>query len=183
MPASLRPSAWACLLAMILMATPWQPGAAQTSPPARAPAAALPTVEGTAVAMTGDLITVGGTSVRLAGIAAPIPGETCQTRYGQTYDCYRRSTDILQALIGDASVTCTITATDRNGQKIGVCRAHDADLASAITARGWAFAYRRLSPAYAGAEAFAESHRLGMWAGKVETPWQWRSRQLSDTAR
>ena len=132
--------------------------------------------------MTGDLITVGGSSIRLLGIAAPIPGETCETRYGQTYDCYRRSTDILQALIGDAPVTCSITTTDHTGQRVGVCRVHGMDLASAMVSRGWAFAYRRLTPAYAGAEAFAESHRLGMWGGKVETPWQWRSRQLSDTA-
>ncbi len=177
----LRQSVAICLLTATISAMP-PPGAAQTRQPA-SPAGSSQTVTGTAVAMTGDLITVAGSSVRLYGIAAPIPGETCQTRYGQTYDCYRRSTDILQALIGDTPVTCTITATDRNGQRIGVCRSGNRDLGAAMVTRGWAYAYRRLTPTYISAEAFAESHRLGMWGGKVETPWQWRSRQLSDTAR
>jgi endonuclease YncB( thermonuclease family) len=176
----LRRSAAVWWFAVALCPAAAPPGLAQTAQ--QAPAAAAQTVNGTGVAMSGDLITVGGASVRLYGIAAPLPGETCQTRYGQTYDCYRRSTDILQALIGDSPVLCTITATDRNGQQIGVCRASGTDLASAMVARGWAYAYRRLTPTYVGAEAFAESHRLGMWAGKVETPWQWRSRQLTDTA-
>ena len=76
-----------------------------------------------------------------------------------------------------------MTTADRTGQQVGVCRVGGTDLAAALVARGWAFAYRRLTPAYVGSEAFAESHRLGMWAGKIETPWQWRSRQLSKTAR
>jgi endonuclease YncB( thermonuclease family) len=182
MSAFRRQSAAVCLPAMILVAAAAAPVTAQT-PQQAAPTEPHRTVSGTAVAMTGDLITVGGASVRLYGIAAPVPGETCETRYGKTYDCYRHATDILQALIGDTPVTCTITTSDRNGQQIGVCRAGGIDLASAMVSHGWAYAYRRLTPAYAGAEAFAESHRLGMWAGKVETPWQWRSRQLSDTAR
>lgn len=132
---------------------------------------------------SGDQMTVSGTSVRLYGVAAPAAGQTCQTRYGVSYDCYRRSTDVLKALVGEAEVACIITTVDRTGQKIGVCRVGGVDLAAAMVARGWAFAYRRLTPAYVGAEAFAESHRLGMWAGKVEMPWQWRSRQLGDKAR
>ncbi len=140
-------------------------------------------VNGLAVAMSGDTVTVGGTSVRLFGIAAPFAGETCETRFGKIYDCYRKSTDVLQALIGGNEVSCEITASDRNGQKIGICRVGGTDLSAAMVARGWAFAYRRLTPAYASSEAFAESHRLGMWGGRVEMPWQWKSRKLSDTAK
>lgn len=135
------------------------------------------------MAQTGDQLTIDGLSIRLAGIAAPMVGETCSTRYGQSYDCFHRSTDILQALIASNEVHCIVTTADRNGQKIGTCRIGNTDLAAAMVSRGWAFAYRRLSQNYVGAESFAESHRLGMWAGKVEYPWQWRSRQLSDTAR
>ena len=141
------------------------------------------TINGPGVAMSGDQLTVGGASVRLKGIAAPFAGETCQTRYGAVYDCYRKSTDVLQALVGANEVVCEIVSTDRTGQKVGVCRIGNTDLAAAMVARGWAFAYRRLSPAYVNSEAFAESHRLGMWAGRVEMPWQWKSRKLSDTAK
>ncbi|MEI8394045.1 MAG: thermonuclease family protein [Rhodospirillaceae bacterium] len=141
------------------------------------------TVSGPGVALAGDLLTVGGTSVRLYGITAPMAGQTCKTRYDQSYDCFRRATEILQALIGDANVTCTLTATDRNGQQIGTCFANGVNLGAAVVSRGWAFAYRQLSNTYVGAEMFANSHRLGMWAGKIETPTQWRSRHLTDTAR
>ncbi len=146
------------------------------------PTPAVPSeiLNGTGVALSGDTLTVSGTSIRLYGIAAPLAGQTCETRYGKSYDCYRRSTDVLQVLIGGLDVVCTVTTKDRNGQKIGVCRAGGSDLAGAIVSRGWAFAYRRLTPAYIGNETFAESRRLGIWAGKVEMPWQWRSRHLSD---
>ena len=173
------------IAAALVLATLVGPTAAQQQPQQQSPPPLLtnPVVSGPAVAMSGDMVTVGGASVRLLGIAAPLPGETCETRYGDVYDCYRRSTDILQALIGDNEVSCEITTADRTGQRVGVCHAGGTDLAAGMVARGWAFAYRRLTPAYVGAETFAESHRLGMWAGRVETPWQWKSRMLSDTAR
>ena len=175
---SRRPASLAAALLTILAA----PALAQQNP--QAPVAAPhPTVTGVGVAMSGDLLTVSGSSVRLFGIAAPMAGELCETRFGVKYDCYRHATNVLQALIGSNPVRCVVTTTDRTGQQVGVCRVGGTDLAAALVARGWAFAYRRLTPAYVGAEAFAESHRLGMWAGKIETPWQWRSRQLSDTAR
>jgi endonuclease YncB( thermonuclease family) len=150
---------------------------------AATPATPDQTLTGVAIAMSGDLLTVSGTSTRLLGIAAPAAGQTCKTRLGLSYDCYRRATEVLQVLISGGAVHCTVTTTDISGQRVGLCRAGDIDLAAAMVARGWAFAYRRLTPAYVGAESFAESHQLGMWAGRVETPWQWRSRHLSDTAK
>lgn len=172
------------ILAALLLAAMALPAVAQQKQPKPPPPPKQnQTVSGPAVAMTGDQVTVGGASVRLQGIAAPVAGETCQTRYGAIYDCYRKSVDVLQALIGDNEVSCEIVTADRTGQKVGVCRVGNTDLAAAMVARGWAFAYRRLSPAYVNSEAFAESHRLGMWAGRVETPWQWKSRKLSDTAK
>jgi len=169
----------ALLLAAMALPAHAQKKQPQTPPPPKQ----NQTISGPAVAMTGDQVTVGGASVRLKGIAAPVAGETCETRYGAIYDCYRKSIDVLQALIGDNEVSCEIVTADRTGQKVGVCRVGNTDLAAAMVARGWAFAYRRLSPAYVNSEAFAESHRLGMWAGRVETPWQWKSRKLSDTVK
>ena len=177
-PMGFRTPGAVVLAAAGLVAVAAHHGWAATNTPAKSTAR---DVTGIGVALSGDTLTVGGTSVRLRGIAAPLAGETCQTRYGVEYDCYRRATEILQALIGDGPVDCKETATDRKGQVIGFCAAHGADLGAAMVARGWAFAYRRLDGRYVRAEAFAESHRIGMWAGKIETPWQWRSRKLNDT--
>jgi endonuclease YncB( thermonuclease family) len=173
----------AALLAALMLATALPAAAQQKQPKTPPPPHQNQVVSGPGVAMSGDLLTVGGASVRLQGIAAPVAGETCQTRYGALYDCYRKSTDVLQALIGTSEVSCEITATDRTGQKIGLCKIGNTDLGAAMVARGWAFAYRRLSPAYVSPEAFAESHRLGMWAGRVEMPWQWKTRKLSDSVK
>ncbi len=170
------------LAALLVMTVPLS-ALAQKKQPAPPPARPNQIIKGYGTAMSGDLLTVGGASVRLNGIAAPFAGETCETRYGATYDCYRKSTDVLQALVGNTEVSCEIVATDRTGQKIGICRVGTTDLSAAMVARGWAFAYRRLSPAYANSEAFAESHRLGMWGGRVEMPWQWKSRKLSATVK
>ena len=178
-----RPFKALALAALLLAAAGALPALAQQKQPKTPPTPKQnQTVNGPGVAMAGDLVTVGGAAVRLRGIAAPVAGETCETRYGAIYDCYRKSTDVLQALIGGNEVSCEIVSTDRTGQKVGLCRVGNTDLSAAMVARGWAFAYRRLSPAYVNSEAFAESHRLGMWAGRVEMPWQWKSRKLSDTA-
>ncbi len=141
------------------------------------------TLKGRGVAMEGDLLSVSGTPVRLMGIDAPEVGQKCRNRYGHELDCFRIATAVLASLIKDREVTCIIAERDRNGQQMGECRVLGVDLGSAMVSRGWAFAYRSLSPAYASSEAFAQSRRLGLWAGKVEKPWQWRSRQQREQAR
>lgn len=141
------------------------------------------TVKGRAIAVEGDLLSVNGTPVRIMGIDAPDPGQKCKTRYGQEYDCFAIATGVLRALVGDDPVECTVADKDRNGQNEGECRVRGFDLGSAMVARGWAFAYRSLTETYAQSEAYAQSHRFGMWAGHVERPWQWRSRRLREQAK
>jgi Micrococcal nuclease (thermonuclease) homologs len=141
------------------------------------------TLNGRGVAVEGDLLTVNGTPVRLMGIDAPDPGQTCKNRHGHELDCFRIATAVLAGLLKDEEVRCTIAEKDRLGQMNGECRVRGVDLGAAMVARGWAFAYRSLSPTYASSEAFAQSRRLGLWSGKVEKPWQWRSRQQREQAR
>ena len=52
-----------------------------------------------------------------------------------------------------------------------------------MVARGWAFPFRGLTAAYQRSEAFAQAKKLGLWAGHVEKPWEWRSRQLREQSR
>lgn len=141
------------------------------------------TVVGIGVALTGDTLTVSGSSVRLAGVAAPADGQTCFTRFSREYDCFKLSTEMLQSLMGEHEVTCDIEASDRTGQRVGRCRANGVDLGGAMVTRGWAFAYSRLSERYERAEVYAQIHRLGMWGGRVEKPWQWKTRKLREQAR
>ncbi|BAI72168.1 hypothetical protein AZL_015300 [Azospirillum sp. B510] len=163
------------------------PAAAQNNPAAkgRGPIANTPdqTIKGSAMAVEGDLLTVNGTAVRLMGIDAPDPGQKCKNRYGHELDCFKIATAVLANMVKGEEVTCTITEQDRTGEKKGECRVRGVDLGAAMVARGWAFQYASLSPAYQKGEAYAQSKRLGLWAGQVEKPWQWRSRQIREKAK
>lgn len=163
------------------------PAAAQTNQAAkgRGPIANTPdqTVTGSAMAVEGDLLTVNGMAVRLMGIDAPDPGQKCKNRYGHELDCFKVATAVLANMVKGEEVTCTVTEQDRTGEKKGECRVRGVDLGAAMVSRGWAFQYASLSPAYQKGEAYAQSKRMGLWAGQVEKPWQWRSRQLREKAK
>jgi len=173
-----------CLAALALAVSAGSPAYAQGGT-TKGKVASTPneTLKGKGVAVEGDLLTIDGTPVRLMGIDAPDPGQMCKNRYGRELDCFRIATAVLANLVKDEEVTCTIAEQDRNGQKMGECRVRGVDLGAAMVSRGWAFAYRSLSPTYVSGEAFAQSRTLGLWAGKVEKPWQWRSRQQREKAR
>lgn len=138
---------------------------------------------GSAQAVEGDLLTVNGTPVRIMGIDAPDPGQTCKNRYGSSFDCFKIATGVLTALVEGAEVDCTIADRTRDGRKLGECRVRGVDLGAAMVSRGWAFAYRGLTPVYQQGEAYAQSKKLGLWAGRVEKPWEWRSRKLREESR
>src|SRR3954466_2200095 len=137
-------------------------------------------MSGTGSAMEGDVVSVKGTMVRLRGIDAPDPGQTCRTLRGVEYDCFGAARDQLQSMLDLGPVTCRAREHDRSQHRIGVCRVLGKDLSAAMLVRGWAFAYSSLSADYDGLEARAQARKAGMWAGRVEAPWLWRTRKLNE---
>jgi endonuclease YncB( thermonuclease family) len=146
------------------------------------PAAGIAETEmkGSGSAMEGDVVSVKGSMIRLRGIDAPDPGQTCRTLRSVEYDCFSAARAQLQQMLDLGEVTCIAKEQDRNQNYIGVCRVLGKDLSAAMLVRGWAFAYSRLSTAYGGLEARAQARKAGMWAGRVEAPWLWRTRKLND---
>lgn len=153
-------------LLLLLVATPV---AAQVAP--------LPTIIGSGIAVEGDVISVNGQVVKLWGIDAPEVKQTCTTRQGQSYDCFTPAKDMLGSFIGQKQITCYIRGQDRHGQKVGTCGVDDLDLAALMVRAGWALAYLDLSPQYIELEGEAQARQRGLWKGRVEAPWSWRSRQ------
>lgn len=174
------------LVLLLLLAVPALAAAPSTSSskpanpiipfaPAKPPAP-LPTTIGSGMALEGDLISVNGSAVKLWGIDAPDAGQTCQTRSNQPYDCFNESKNVLSNIIGQNQVTCYIRGKDRNGQSVGTCAVNDLDLAALMVRDGWALAYADLSPQYVDLEGVAQARNRGLWSGRVEPPWRWRSR-------
>ena len=137
-------------------------------------------VKGSGSAMEGDVVSVKGTMIRLRGVDAPDPGQTCRTLRGVEYDCFSAARAQLQQMLDLGEVTCVAKEQDRNQHHIGVCRVLGKDLSAAMLVRGWAFAYQSLSTAYGGLESRAQARKAGMWAGRVEAPWLWRTRKLNE---
>lgn len=136
-------------------------------------------IKGIGAAKEGDLVTVKGQEFRLFGIDAPDKGQTCVNVRGQNYDCFALATQILSLLINGMNIECTPRGeSPAAGPKLAICRAENGDdLAYAMVERGMALAYRPLSFDYVSIEARAISFRRGLWGGRVEPPWLWRSRQ------
>ena len=137
-------------------------------------------MSGTGSAMEGDVVSLDGAMIRLKGIDAPDPGQVCRTMRGVEYDCFGAAKSQLQQMLDLGQVTCIAKEQDRNQHRIGVCRVLGKDLSAAMLVRGWAFANSRLSTDYGGLEARAQSRKAGMWAGRVEAPWLWRTRKLNE---
>jgi len=161
---------------VVLLAGGWAggwAGGAAAAPPGEA-------LVGTGTAITGDTLMVTGTEIRLVGVAAPVTGQTCKNRYGSPYNCFSIARGVLETLLGTGEVTCRIVHVAINRQKIGQCRVAGVDLSMAMVARGWAFAQAGLTYDYRRTETYAQSRRLGIWAGHVEKPWQWQARQTME---
>jgi endonuclease YncB( thermonuclease family) len=137
-------------------------------------------LKGAGSAMEGDVVSVKGSMIRLRGIDAPDPGQSCRTLRSVEYDCFSAARAQLQQMLDLGEVTCVAKEQDRNQHRIGVCRVLGKDLSAAMLVRGWAFAYTSLSTTYGGLEARAQARKAGMWAGRVEAPWLWRTRKLNE---
>lgn len=74
-------------------------------------------------------------------------------------------------------MTCAPRTRDRYGRTVALCRVEARDLGATMVRDGWALAFVRYSRDYLGEETEARLGRLGLWAGSLTTPWQWRARR------
>ena len=130
---------------------------------------------GRASVIDGDTIEIHGQSIRLQGIDAPESDQLCTTS-GTRYRCGQKAALALSELIGNRTVSCVRTGTDRYGRIVATCSAGGQDLGAWLVEHGQALAYRRYSNAYITEEAAASAARLGIWAGDFDPPWEWRQR-------
>jgi endonuclease YncB( thermonuclease family) len=127
------------------------------------------TIEGTGTVIDGDELRVGGTLVRLFGIAAP----DISANLGPDARTH------LEALAGGQRVVCT--EVDRTAEgSVAICSVGETDLASVLLADGLASVYRvaaaptpaeqQLAARYDSAEAEARAGKRGIWAPRDAAP-------------
>lgn len=134
-------------------------------------------LEGPALVLSGDTLEVQGQEIRLLGIDAPEPAQTCWNAAGESWPCGQEATLVLATKLGGVNVTCNGMRRDREERLIAVCRVGKENLNAWLVAEGWALAYRSQSMAYVSAEEAAREAARGLWAGAFEPPWIWRTKQ------
>jgi endonuclease YncB( thermonuclease family) len=123
----------------------------------------------------GDTIIVQDRHIRLAGIDAPELEQICADDGGDFYRCGLLATDVLNEIIGNHTVVCVPTDTDKYGRTVAVCSARGVDIGGAMVERGFALDYTFFSHGrYAKEMAHAMQAKRGMWMGTFQKPWDWR---------
>jgi endonuclease YncB( thermonuclease family) len=133
-------------------------------------------VEGEPQVVEGDTLVIDGQTIRLYAVDAPEVGQTCRARDGREYDCGRASTNAVTNMLRGRQATCTLFSRTPDGAAVGACEVAGHDVGGAIITLGWAVSYRGLSNRYEYLESRAMTRRAGLWSGRFDRPWVWRSR-------
>ncbi len=131
-------------------------------------------IVGRASVIDGDTIEIHGQRIRLHGIDAPEKGQPCFDASGKAYRCGQIAAMALDEFIGASPVSCRERDTDRYGRTVATCAVRGVDIEAWLVQNGHAFAYRRYSSDYIGAEQEARNGKRGMWGGAAQPPWEWR---------
>ena len=138
------------------------------------PAVAATMVSGPVEVLEGDLLRVGGQTVRLYGIDAPEKGQMCAGPKRE-HDCgHIAATGLMDLTAGVERVTCEILGKAFDGNPIARCiDPQGFDLSRQMLYTGWAFATPAASVGFHQLAEDAQSARRGMWKWQVMRPWRW----------
>lgn len=152
---------------------------------AKATASNPESIVGRASVIDGDTIEIHGERIRFNGIDAPESAQSCKDGNGNPYRCGARSAGALAVFLKESAPTrCEFVERDQYGRFVGDCfRADGASVQAALVRSGWAMDWPRYSGgAYANEQAAAKNERIGIWAGTVQPPWEWRAAKRQETA-
>jgi endonuclease YncB( thermonuclease family) len=123
-------------------------------------------------AIEGDVLEVEGEIVRLHGIDAFAPEQTCLTQSGEPWRCGLAAKATLATLIQGEPVSCTVLAQDADGHYLARCTTQSGtDLGGFLVSSGLAFAHGPYGSEYEDEETAARQRRNGAWSGTFTPPW------------
>lgn len=138
-----------------------------------------PEIRGVPQVLSGSILAMNGLKIKLFGIDAPDPSQTCANRSGGGYNCGQEAILWLQNWLGEKEISCRILSKVERGWVTGACFADEGkyDVAAVVVNAGWAVAYTQNTRIYVPYEQqAAEAHR-GLWRGEFYKPWDWRKMQ------
>lgn len=138
-------------------------------------------VEGRGSAVAGDTLRVGATRIRLNGIEAPEPDQTCTGADGRQWACGEAARTALARVLRSGRVACDVSGS--GAATTGDCRIGDLDVAAELVHGGHVFATSGLFASYGSLEAEARAGKLGLWAGQALRPSEYRSAKWEEAKR
>lgn len=129
---------------------------------------------GKATVIDGNTLAIAGERIRLYGIAAPEPDQTCRWP-NKVIPCGRiAGTAAMDLIAGVDRVVCETRGRDASGRWIATCSADGFDIGRNMVHTGWALADRRQSTVYVDVGDQARKAGRGLWKGEFVPPWEWR---------
>lgn len=135
---------------------------------------------GRATVIDGDTVEIHGQRVRFNGIDAPESNQSCKDGSSRSYACGRASAKALDQFAAFSSpMRCEFVEWDQYGRFVGDCyRADGASVSSWLVRNGHAMDWPRYSGGrFSADQNAARSERVGIWAGRFQPPWEFRSSQ------
>ncbi|MEZ5908333.1 MAG: thermonuclease family protein [Hyphomicrobiaceae bacterium] len=139
-------------------------------------------IVGRASVVSGNIIHVGGTPVRLYGIDAPETAQRCRTSRNRSWQCGVQARTALARLVGSGEVRCERQGSDGAGRVVARCRVRDSDLGARMVELGHALTTKGDPAGYGSRAETAKKARRALWKGSLETPQAFRDRSW-DTAK
>ena len=133
---------------------------------------------GSAQAVDGDSLNIGGARFRLFGIDAVETRQTCN-REQQQWQCGEEAATALRNLVNGKAVNCNQRDRDPYGRVVATCTVNGRDIAEQMVSMGYAVALQKFSAAYIPAEKAAKAKRVGIWASEFQLPSEYRAGDLS----
>ncbi len=142
-------------------------------------------VEGRPTVLSGDIIRISGTTIRLAGIEAPEPTQKCMGANKKPWGCGEAARSAMDRIVKAKTVRCDLSGTDEAGRSLGTCLTVNTgtsqNVAEELVRAGAVFASGGLFSSLSGIEADARAKKIGLWKGEAERPAEYRA-SLWDTA-
>ena len=140
-------------------------------------------LRGRASAVSGSVLRVKSTEVRLVGIEAPDPAQPCFKANGKRWSCAETATQALGRLVRGRKIACELSNPDKGTVPLAHCRVGEIDIAAELVKEGHVFASEGYFRTYGSEEDAARTAKLGIWQGQNDRPSVWRARVWAEAKR